>query len=112
MGYNDGARDKERLTKAFKVAFSIAFVIMTVGLILFQLFPRQFLSLFNASEGMYQIGIPALRTISLCFIPASFGILASSFFQAAVARRHEPLGIADPPDDWKNSCPWRGCWPD
>ena len=82
MGYNYGARDKERLTKAFKVAFLIAFVIMTVGLILFQLFPRQFLSLFNASEGMYQIGIPALRTISLCFIPASFGILASSFFQA------------------------------
>ena len=31
---------------------------------------------------MYEIGIPALRTISLCFIPASFGILASSFFQA------------------------------
>lgn len=82
MGYNYGARDKERLTKAFKVAFLVAFVIMTVGLILFQLFPRQLLSLFNASDGMYEIGIPALRTISLCFIPASFGILASSFFQA------------------------------
>lgn len=82
MGYNYGARNKERLVKAFKVAFAVAFVIMTVGLILFQLFPRQLLSMFSASEGMYQIGIPALRTISICFIPASFGILASSFFQA------------------------------
>lgn len=82
MGYNYGARNKERLTKAFKVAFMAAFVIMAIGLILFQLLPNQLLSLFNASEGMYEIGVPALRTISLCFLPASFGILAASFFQA------------------------------
>ena len=31
---------------------------------------------------MFDIGIPALRTISLCFLPASFGIMASSIFQA------------------------------
>ncbi len=82
MGYNYGARDKGRLMKAFKVGFMIAFVIMAIGLVLFQLFPREFLSMFNASEAMYEIGIPALRTISICFLPASFGILASSFFQA------------------------------
>ncbi len=82
MGYNYGARNKKRLMQAFKVGFWIAFVIMLVGLILFQTFPKQFLSMFNASEGMYGIGIPALRTISICFLPASFGILASSFFQA------------------------------
>lgn len=68
--------------KAFKIGFLIAFVIMSIGLILFQLFPRQFLSMFNASEGMYEIGTSAFRTISICFLPASFGILASSFFQA------------------------------
>lgn len=82
MGYNYGARDKERLMKAFKVGFSIAFVIMAIGLILFQLFPHQFLSMFSASEAMYEIGVPAFHIISLCFLPASFGILASSFFQA------------------------------
>ncbi|NBI64043.1 MATE family efflux transporter [Clostridiales bacterium] len=82
MGYNYGARNKGRLMKAFKIGFLIAFVIMSIGLILFQLFPRQFLSMFNASEGMYEIGTSAFRTISICFLPASFGILASSFFQA------------------------------
>ncbi len=82
MGYNYGAQNKERLIKAFKVGFLIAFCIMFIGLILFQMFPKQFLSMFNASEAMYEIGIPALKTISLCFLPASFGILASSFFQA------------------------------
>ncbi len=31
---------------------------------------------------MFDIGIPALRIISLCFLPAAFGIMASSIFQA------------------------------
>ena len=31
---------------------------------------------------MYKIGIPALRIISLCFIPAAFGIMRSTVFQA------------------------------
>lgn len=82
MGYNYGARDKTRLIKAYKVGFFIAFCIMAVGLILFQTMPRQFLSMFSASEGMYEIGVPAFRIISLCFLPASFGILSSAFFQA------------------------------
>ncbi len=82
MGYNYGAKDKVRLMKAFKIGFLIAFVIMSIGFVLFQLFPRQFLSMFHASEGMYEIGVSAFRIISLCFLPASFGILASSFFQA------------------------------
>lgn len=82
MGYNYGARDKARLMKAFKIGFTVAFIIMAIGLVLFQLLPHQFLSLFNASEAMYEIGIPAFHIISLCFLPASFGILASSFFQA------------------------------
>lgn len=82
MGYNYGARDKNRLMKAFKVAFLIAFIIMAIGLLIFQLMPKTLLGIFNASEGMYEIGIPALRIISICFLPASFGIIASSFFQA------------------------------
>lgn len=31
---------------------------------------------------MKAIGIPALRIISLCFVPAGFGIICGSFFQA------------------------------
>jgi len=40
------------------------------------------LGIFNASEQMLAIGVPALRTISLCFIPAALGIVFSSAFQA------------------------------
>ena len=31
---------------------------------------------------MYTIGEPALRLISICFLPASYGIMTSSVFQA------------------------------
>ena len=37
--------------------------------------------MFDASPEMYEIGIPALRLISICFIPASFGIITGTLFQ-------------------------------
>ena len=40
------------------------------------------LLLFNASEHMLSIGVPALRTLSLCFIVGGFTIVSSSLFQA------------------------------
>lgn len=84
MGYNYGARNRKRLMETYKKGFIIAFCIMAFGLILFQIFPEQFLSAFNSqgNQDMYDIGIPALRTISFCFLPAAFGIMTSSIFQA------------------------------
>ena len=84
MGFNYGAKNRKRLMETFKKGFFIAFIIMGVGLVIFQLFPRELLSIFNSqnSQDMFDIGIPALRTISLCFLRASFGIMASSIFQA------------------------------
>ena len=38
--------------------------------------------MFEASELMLEIGVPALQTISLHFVLAGFGIVSSSFFQA------------------------------
>ncbi len=82
MGYNYGARNKERLIKVFKIAFIAAFVYMTLGFAVFQLIPEKLLMIFSASDEMIEIGIPALKMVSICFIPASFGIIASTFFQA------------------------------
>lgn len=81
MGYNYGARDRERLMATYKAAFKVAFVVMVLGTLLFQLLPRQLLMMFDASPEMYEIGIPALRLISICFIPASFGIITGTLFQ-------------------------------
>ncbi|MDD4200884.1 MAG: MATE family efflux transporter [Eubacteriales bacterium] len=84
LGFNYGARNKKRLLDSYKKGFAIAFSIMALGLIVFQLFPHQLLSIFNSQESqeMYTIGEPALRAISWCFLPASYGIMTSSVFQA------------------------------
>ena len=82
MGYNFGARNKHRLLSALRICCIIAIVIMAAGLVVFQLFPAQLLSIFNASSNMLAVGVPALRTISLCFIPAALGIAFSTLFQA------------------------------
>lgn len=55
---------------------------MVVAVVVFQIFPVQLLGVFQASEEMLAIGVPALRTLSLCFLVGGFTIVASSVFQA------------------------------
>ena len=82
IGYNYGAKKKERLIKTIKLSITYALCIMTFGLVLIQVFPEKILALFNASENMLSIGVPALRIISLGYIFAAFSIVASSVYQA------------------------------
>lgn len=82
MGFNFGARNKARMLSALRYGCFIALGIMAAGTLLFLLLPRQLLMMFNASAQMLEIGIPALRIISICFIPAALGILFSTTFQA------------------------------
>ena len=82
MGYNYGARNRRRVLDALKWGCIIAVCIMAVGCVLFMGFPQLLLGMFNPTAEMLEIGVPALRTISLCFLPAALGILASTLFQA------------------------------
>lgn len=82
MGYNFGARNKKRLMHTLRLATLIALGIMVAGLLLFQFGASYLLMMFNASEEMMEIGVSALRTISLCFPAAALGIAFSNFFQA------------------------------
>ncbi len=79
MGYNFGANNRKRFFKTLYLSLSTALCIMIVGLVVFQLYPNGLLSIFgqNSAEGIY-----ALRAVSLCFIPAAFGIIITVMFQA------------------------------
>lgn len=81
IGYNYGAGNKKRLLSALRLGTLIAACIMTVGTVLFLAIPDKLLMIFNASPQMLEIGVPALRIISICFIPAAVDILFSTFFQ-------------------------------
>ena len=82
LGYNYGARKKKRLLSALKQGCVIALIIMTLGLLVFLLFPAQLLGIFNASRELLEIGVPALRIIASCFLFAALGIVSSTLFQA------------------------------
>ena len=82
VAFNYGARNRKRMVKAIKVAVIFAVSIMAVGFAVMQIMPKQLLLLFNASENMLSIGVPALRTISLCFVFAGACIALGSVFQA------------------------------
>lgn len=82
LAYNYGARNRERIEKALRLAIGYAVSIMLIGTILFQIFPTQLLGLFNASADMVSIGVVALRVISTSFVLAGFCIALGSVFQA------------------------------
>ena len=82
LAYNYGAKRKERMVKTIRLSVFYAVVLMLAGLAVFQLIPDKLLLIFNASPGMLDLGIPALRTISLSFIFAGFCVIAVSVFQA------------------------------
>lgn len=82
ISYNYGARKKDRLVKTIQLSIVYAAGIMLIGFVLFQMFPQYFLYLFDALPEMLQIGIPALRIISISYLFAGFCIICGSVFQA------------------------------
>lgn len=82
VAFNYGARNRRRMMATVKLALAIAFGFMMLGLLLLQVFPQSLLGLFNASEQMQTIGVPALRIISLSYLFAGFGIVLTAVFQA------------------------------
>jgi len=81
MGYSYGARYKRRLLSAVKLSSLIAFCIMLCGMILFLALPGELLAIFDNDPSLIATGIPALRTICLCFPVAGVCIMLSTMFQ-------------------------------
>lgn len=82
VAYNYGAQKKERLIKTVKLSMIYAVGIMCIGVLVFQLIPDKLFLLFDASDHMLSMGIPALRIISVHFPLAGICIIGGSMFQA------------------------------
>ena len=82
LSFNFGAKNKKRIDESLRFALSLAFGIMLIGTITFELIPGTLLDMFNASDDMKGMGITALRTIAVHFPLAAVGIVLSSVFQA------------------------------
>ena len=75
VGYNYGARKKERIYRTIRYGVLYAVCILAVGLLLFEAIPGVLLQAFSPSEHMLAIGIPALRMRGdyLAIITLGFG---------------------------------------
>ena len=88
VGYNYGARNRQRIYEAIRVALTWAACILLAGMLLFQLAPEMLMGIFDSeaepevARQMRDMGVVALRTISWCFVPAAVGITLSNVFQA------------------------------
>ena len=88
IAFNFGAKNKERIKETYKYGVMISMALLVLGFIIFQAFPSQLIGIFTTDSTMIDMGVIALRLISLFFIPASVGILNSIFFQSLGLGHH------------------------
>ncbi|MDE6852366.1 MAG: MATE family efflux transporter, partial [Lachnospiraceae bacterium] len=82
IAYNYGAKEKERIMGTLWSSLWVNLVIAIIGLIVFMILPRQLFLMFNASEEMMEIGIPALRFVAAAFLFTTTTQILSGFLQA------------------------------
>jgi len=82
IGYNYGRDNKTRIKKTIQCGMFIAFGITFFGFLLFTIFPKQLILLFNDNPELVKIGTNALRKIGPSYLFIGLAIVASSTFQA------------------------------
>ena len=82
VAYNYGAQNRRRMVETIKRGALYASCIMVFGTILFWAIPGPLLKIFDASDTLLSVGVPALRIISLSFCMAGASIALGSSFQA------------------------------
>ncbi|MGM0420663.1 MAG: MATE family efflux transporter [Bacillota bacterium] len=82
VGYNYGHNNPDRMIKTIKYGVLIAFSFTTAGFLIFQLFSRQLILMFNDDPELLEIGVTALKRLSLAFPIIGPAIVGSTTFQA------------------------------
>ncbi len=82
VGYNYGYNKPYRLKRTVILGWGTALLFGTIGFVVFQFFPAFMLSLFNDDPQLMQIGIPALKKVSLSYFFMVLNIIGVATFQA------------------------------
>ena len=82
VAYNYGAQHRRRMTETIKRSTIYASCIMLLGMVIFLSIPGTLLKIFDATDTLLAVGVPALRIISLSFCMAGASIALGSSFQA------------------------------
>lgn len=81
ISFNYGAQNSRRVKAALRYSIMISGGVMVLGTLMFMVFPKELISVFANSTSILSIGTVALRIISVSFIPASFAMMYTVYFQ-------------------------------
>lgn len=82
IAYNYGADRKDRLEETMRLGARYGVGIMSVGTLVFWLFPKELMALFDSPPEMVAMGVVALHIISINFPFAGYAIMRGAAFQA------------------------------
>ena len=82
VAYNYGAGKRKRIDESVRWAFIYAAALTGIVIVLLELFPAPLLALFDTSEAMLSIGIPAIRILAAGWLISVFGFVIGTTFQA------------------------------
>lgn len=82
IAYNYGAKKKERIYDSIAYMRKYTVTLMLIVLLILELFPSQILSMFDASETMLRIGVPAIRILAISYFISIFSMMYSTIFQS------------------------------
>ncbi len=85
IGFNYGAAKFDRVKKTYNLAVVCILAITVTGLFVFQVFPRQVLSIFGSGENeelYFEFSTMFMRTVLIFFPLAGFQIVSSNMFSA------------------------------
>lgn len=82
VAYNYGARKRKRVDESIRWAFIYAMTLTGIVIVLLEMFPAPLLALFDASETMLAIGVPAIRILAVGWLLSVFGFVIGTAFQA------------------------------
>lgn len=87
ISFNYGAQNIKRVNDTLRYSILISCSVMVLGTFLFIAFPKELISIFADSSSILNIGTLALHIISISFIPASFSMMFTVYFQGIDKRK-------------------------
>ena len=81
ISFNYGAHDNKRVNDTLRYSILISCGVTALGTFIFMVFPKELISIFAGSTSILNIGALALRIISVSFLPASFAMMFTVYFQ-------------------------------
>ncbi len=82
IAYNYGAKNKERIFQTINMFMKMTITVTLIGTFTFLVMPKQLISIYNVSESVLNMAIPAFRILSISFAFIGIGLVFGSISQA------------------------------